>query len=313
VKTGLIDEETFKTKYPEATRDFPSVQDKHQLTFALEKDVKDFELPMVEEGAAEIEVKSPYGKPVKDADVIISPDDGFFSWWRNDSATVLLEGSTAYEKFLPWNAYASRTDSAGIARIKNLPAGKQSFRIEHDTFIQNFGGEAIRSIHIESGVTSKLTVQLDEKRSESASKKTPLKRAGQFDIKAFELHAVADKKSPTTKEYVLKRKDSEPETVQLESEVVMDGTSVESAAVSYGQDGYEVVIQFTKQSAERFEETTTRYLDKRIGILVFDELLSAPIIKGVLSGGNLTIYGGMTEESAKTLVEKFNQPAKKAD
>ncbi|NUO53700.1 MAG: hypothetical protein HOV80_33040, partial [Polyangiaceae bacterium] len=51
-------------------------------------------------------------------------------------------------------------------------------------------------------------------------------------------------------------------------------------------DGVDVSINFTKDGGDRFEQATARYVGRRIALLVDDEVMSAPVVQGVISGGS---------------------------
>lgn len=70
---------------------------------------------------------------------------------------------------------------------------------------------------------------------------------------------------------------------------VIDATAIEDID---GPSGVSVSIQFTKDGGARFEEATARSINRRIALLVDDEIMSAPVVMSAISGGNARITMG---------------------
>lgn len=73
--------------------------------------------------------------------------------------------------------------------------------------------------------------------------------------------------------------------------------------------GYVVNLEFNSEGAKKFEEITKNNLQKPVGIFLDDELISAPIVQTVISGGDAQITGGFTSQAAKQLAIELNAGA----
>ena len=125
----------------------------------------------------------------------------------------------------------------------------------------------------------------------------------------FELHAVVTTASDHTKEYSEPTHGNESAKVLLDTTVLLDQTSVKSASLEPREaDGVpRILIKLTDEGRKVFGDISTKYLDKRIGIVLNGELQSAPVIKSPMFGGSLQITGNFTEAEAVQLVQKINQ------
>ncbi len=132
------------------------------------------------------------------------------------------------------------------------------------------------------------------------------------DSTAFQLHAVAEKPSATTVQYTQQLRDGRKEMLHLEMAVLMDGSAVKSAKVEPGQDGKpQVLITFTEEGKKQFAEATTKYVGKRIAILLDGKLETAPTVNEPILGGSAVITGNYTEGEAASLAKRLNGDASK--
>jgi hypothetical protein len=60
-----------------------------------------------------------------------------------------------------------------------------------------------------------------------------------------------------------------------------------------------VSIELTQDGGARFEEATARSVGRRIALLVDDEVMTAPVVQGVISGGSLRVTMGRGDPEAK--------------
>ena len=84
----------------------------------------------------------------------------------------------------------------------------------------------------------------------------------------FELHAVADKSGPDTREYEQSREDGAASTkLPLESEVLLDGSALRSAVVDNNPANGEpaIYIVLTDAGKKWLAEVTTKYVHKKLG------------------------------------------------
>ncbi len=123
----------------------------------------------------------------------------------------------------------------------------------------------------------------------------------------FEVRAVAAAASEHTKEYSSVDRDSPPETVLLETTVLLDHTALLQASVEHEQGQPVILIKLTPAGSKRFGEITTMFLNKRIGLVLYGQLYCAPVVRSRILGGSLEIPGNFTEFEAIDLVRKLNR------
>lgn len=70
-----------------------------------------------------------------------------------------------------------------------------------------------------------------------------------------------------------------------------------------------VLLQFNEEGAKIFEELTSRNVGKPLAIYIDQILISAPIVKEVISGGEAQITGNFTLKEAKKLARDLNAGA----
>ena len=125
---------------------------------------------------------------------------------------------------------------------------------------------------------------------------------------AFELRAVADTATDHTKEYSMPQHDGRSETILLDSAILLDQTALKGAALERELDGTpRILITLTESGGKRFGDITTKYLGKRLAIILDGKLHSAPVVRDPILGGSLTITGNLTEFEATELVKKLSQ------
>ncbi|MCM8812965.1 MAG: protein translocase subunit SecD [Candidatus Omnitrophica bacterium] len=96
--------------------------------------------------------------------------------------------------------------------------------------------------------------------------------------------------------------DPEKKPLLLEAMAVMTGDALSSAYV--GQDQYgrpDVKLEFTGQGATQFSNITGANQNRRLAIVLDNEIYSAPVIRERISGGKAEISGSFTAEEAKDL------------
>jgi len=91
----------------------------------------------------------------------------------------------------------------------------------------------------------------------------------------------------------------------------LTGRFLEKAVVDFDPNTYEamVAIQFNEEGAKIFEELTDRNTNKVLAIFIDNELLSAPVVRGKISGGKAQITGNFTPDEAKYLARNLNAGA----
>ncbi|HAP37819.1 TPA: protein translocase subunit SecD [Candidatus Shapirobacteria bacterium] len=71
----------------------------------------------------------------------------------------------------------------------------------------------------------------------------------------------------------------------------------------------EVSLEFDQEGAKLFSEATKKYLNKRIAIMLDDEIVSAPTVSTQITDGLAVINGNFDTKSAKTLSAQLNAGA----
>jgi tetratricopeptide (TPR) repeat protein len=70
---------------------------------------------------------------------------------------------------------------------------------------------------------------------------------------------------------------------------------------------YRVSVEFTPEGKDKLYKVTSGNINKRLGIIINNQLLIAPVIKEPLSGGEMSIQGALSEEQMKEIVEHINK------
>jgi preprotein translocase subunit SecD len=71
----------------------------------------------------------------------------------------------------------------------------------------------------------------------------------------------------------------------------------------------EVSLEFNESGTKLFEEATKKYLDKRIAILLDDQVITSPTVSSVIPDGKAVINGSFDIKSAKSLSAQLNAGA----
>jgi len=106
------------------------------------------------------------------------------------------------------------------------------------------------------------------------------------------------------------------ETVHLQKKSLLDQSAIRSASVStnafIGQPT-DIVVDFTltPNGKKQFAKITRENIGRRLAIMVDGNIVSAPVIRSEISGGQGQISGNFTEEEAKNLAVKISQPVEK--
>lgn len=122
-----------------------------------------------------------------------------------------------------------------------------------------------------------------------------------------------------TDEAAVREKMKEPMTLTFRSK---DGTEkevnqfnkIELIGTDFVEGGAKVEYNSLKQpqisiklkNAKKFEEVTQRLLGKELAIFLDENMLSNPVVQGVLSDGSASITGSYTVEEAKQLRDNIN-------
>src|SRR6266436_1795260 len=89
----------------------------------------------------------------------------------------------------------------------------------------------------------------------------------------------------------------------------LGGEHVSHASAGYGNEGWEVRLDFDTEGAKRFGDITGANVGHRFAIVLDGVIQSAPVIKTAIYGGNAVISGGrMDEPEARNLASVLENP-----
>jgi len=91
----------------------------------------------------------------------------------------------------------------------------------------------------------------------------------------------------------------------------LTGKYLKKARLDFGQTTMEpeVILEFNSKGKELFGEITERNVGKRLAIYIDDIMISAPVVREKISGGQARITGKFSLEEAKELVRNLNAGA----
>ncbi len=91
----------------------------------------------------------------------------------------------------------------------------------------------------------------------------------------------------------------------------LTGADLKSAGVVYdSQNGKPAIsLQFTKEGGDKFAEITGKNIGRELPIILDDQVISAPVVQGQITGGDAQISGTFTIEEAKQLSVQLNAGA----
>lgn len=94
----------------------------------------------------------------------------------------------------------------------------------------------------------------------------------------------------------------------------INGADLKKATVSFATSadtdpGPKVSIEFTNSGGQKFAEVTKRNISQPLAIFLDDQIISAPIVRAEIIGGNAVISGRFNLEQAKSLTIQLNAGA----
>ena len=91
----------------------------------------------------------------------------------------------------------------------------------------------------------------------------------------------------------------------------LTGADLQSAQVVFdSQTGKPAIsLQFTTEGGEKFAEITGRNVGKQLPIVLDNQIISAPVVEGQITGGNAQITGNFSIDEAKQLAIQLNAGA----
>lgn len=97
----------------------------------------------------------------------------------------------------------------------------------------------------------------------------------------------------------------------FQKETDLSGTDLARATAGFNQNTSEPIVnlEFTAEGAKKFEEITRRNINKRVAIFLDNQLLMAPNVQSVISGGKAFISGQFTTAQTKEMAALLNSGA----
>lgn len=91
----------------------------------------------------------------------------------------------------------------------------------------------------------------------------------------------------------------------------LTGADLESATVTFDQTSGDPIVslEFTDEGAEKFAVLTEKNLNKPLPIMLDQQVISAPVVQQVITGGSAQISGNFSLEEAKNLEIQLNAGA----
>lgn len=93
----------------------------------------------------------------------------------------------------------------------------------------------------------------------------------------------------------------ENQTVLLTGDMVENATKEVGVTSQNGPSVPYVSLKFTPEGTQKFAEATAANIGKSIGIVMDDEVISAPVVQVAIADGNAMISGSFTGEEAENL------------
>ncbi len=104
---------------------------------------------------------------------------------------------------------------------------------------------------------------------------------------------------------------TESATITGFNETGLTGRDLERAAVTFAPNtnAPQISLKFTDEGAQKFEEITKRNVGKPLAIFLDNQIISAPRVNEVISGGEAVITGQFSLDQAKNLAIQLNAGA----
>src|SRR5438132_9031639 len=109
-------------------------------------------------------------------------------------------------------------------------------------------------------------------------------------------HVTDDKEKATTERLLVKKKAD------------LGGDRVSSSNAIYGNEGWTVQLKFDNEGAKKFGQITEQFKGHRFAIVLDGVILSAPVIRDAIYGGDAIITGRFTEREARGLSSAPEKP-----
>src|SRR6266850_4755555 len=110
-------------------------------------------------------------------------------------------------------------------------------------------------------------------------------------------HAPEDNNEKATTERLLVKKKAD-----------LGGDRVTESHAYYGNEGWTVQLKFDSEGAKKFGDITAAHVGHRFAIVLDGVILSAPVIKTAIYGGDAVITGRFSEQEARGLASGLENP-----
>ncbi len=91
--------------------------------------------------------------------------------------------------------------------------------------------------------------------------------------------------------------------ISPQNEVILTGDNVVDAKAVYGEQNEPMVsLKLDSEGAKKFAEATETYLEQHIAIMLDEQIISAPIVKSVITNGEAVISNVPSIEYALSLI-----------
>src|SRR5437588_2989254 len=98
------------------------------------------------------------------------------------------------------------------------------------------------------------------------------------------------------------------ERLLVKKKADLGGDRVSSSNAYYGNEGWTVQLKFDNEGAKKFGQITEQFKGHRFAIVLDGVILSAPVIRDAIYGGDAIITGQFTEKEARGLSSALENP-----
>src|SRR5437762_2161453 len=98
------------------------------------------------------------------------------------------------------------------------------------------------------------------------------------------------------------------ERLLVKKKADLGGDRVSGSNAYYGNEGWTVQLKFDSEGAKKFGQITEQYKGHRFAIVLDGVILSAPVIRDAIYGGDAIITGQVTEKEARGLSSALENP-----
>lgn len=96
------------------------------------------------------------------------------------------------------------------------------------------------------------------------------------------------------------------EELWLSRQVVITDKDVKKSYPYQQEAEWGIMVELTEEGSKRFDEMAAKHLGERLGIVVKNKLVSAPVVREKKFGGTLQISGSFSKDEATRLATAMN-------